>query len=175
MTIERVVAGRRNLEIWHGEAVDWDHDQSERTVDLVLTNPYGPLPAALATTPMLLHQWEYRKHETERFAGIPQGSLELIGKWNDSRECFWGANLEVVVPVDLAEFKPEPGGWYPLPMVTRLLQTYAQPGMTIWDGFMGRGTVAKACRELDLHYIGVERLQTHVDLALDYLGLRRAP
>lgn len=163
------------ITIYHGEADDWAGDE---TIDLVLTNPYGPMPhgrpTGLCQTPMILHQWEYRKHETERWAGIPQGSLELIGRWNDNRECFWGVNLPDVIPVDVAAFKPEPGGWYPLELPKRLLQTYATPGMTIWDGFMGRGTIAKACRELGLNYIGVEQLRAHVDLALDYLELKAA-
>lgn len=164
--------GRRNVELWHGDAADWAQRDGLLRPDLVFTNPYGPMPTALAGLPMILHQWSYRKHEAERFAHIPQGALDLIGTWNDDRESFWGANLEETIAVDVAEFRPEPGGWYPLELPTRLLQTYARPGQTIWDGFMGRGTVAKACRALGLNYVGVEQLRAHVDLALDYLELK---
>jgi hypothetical protein len=165
--IERVYS-RDGITIYQGDADEWPGDEK---IDLVLTNPYGPMPARLRETPMILHQWGYRKHEAERLAGIPIGSLQLIGTWNSDRESFWAANMEARA-VDLQRFKPVAGGWYPEELPRILLRAFACKGWTIWDGFMGRGTVGKAARELGMKYVGVEQRQAHVDLALDYLELR---
>lgn len=158
------------LRIYRGEAVDLPDDVTAMSVDLVLTNPYGPLPPALHSKPMLIHQWRHRKAEAERWCG---NALAEISGWNDDREVFWCANLGAVIPVDLHDLRPEPPGWYPLDLPLRLLRAYGSPGITVWDGFMGRGTVARACRELGMQYIGVERLQQHLDIAFDYLGVPR--
>lgn len=166
MSARLVIAGD-GVRVYHGKAEDWDGGES---IDLVFTNPYGPMPAALRDTPALYHQWVHRKPELERWVG--RGDLELVGTWNDGREAFWCANLPCI-PVDVSEFRPEHGGWYPLELVRRLLAVYGQPGMTIFDGFMGRGTVGKVARELGMNYVGVEELAAHLGLAVEYLGIER--
>lgn len=153
--------------IYHGDAVAWPAAES---IDLVLTNPYGFLPPALRKTPMILHQWAHRKHDAERWAGLMPGELQLIGAWNDGRECFWAANMDAI-PVDVSRFRPEPGGWYPLELPLQLLEVYAKKGQTVWDGFMGRGTVALAAYLRGCKYVGVEQLAAHLAIAHDYLTL----
>lgn len=153
--------------IYHGDADQWPGHES---IDLVLTNPYGPMPAALRHTPMLIHQWAHRKGEAARWVGIDVDELQLVGAWNDGRECFWAANM-AAVPVDVAEFRPAPGGWYPLELPLRLLSAYARKGQTVWDGFMGRGTIGVAAELLGLKYVGIEQLEAHLAIARDFLNL----
>ncbi len=172
MKIERVYQSE-DLSIYHGNAEDWP---GEEDVDLVLTNPYGPLPASLARTPMLVHQWEYNRGVLQRWIGGAE--LSLVSAWNNGRECFWSANMPPL-EVDLSDLRPEDGGWYPLELPLRLLRAaeshlgydmFERP-TRVWDGFMGRGTVAKACRELGLRYVGVEQLGVHIDIAVKYLEI----
>lgn len=154
------------ITIYQGDAEDWPGHES---IDLVLTNPYGPMPRSLIRKPMVIHQWCHRKHEAELWS---RNELRHeIGKWNDDRECFWGNAHVMPFILQLGEFRPEPGGWYPEDLVRILLATFTKPGQTIWDGFMGRGTIAKICREQGLNYVGVEQLPKHITLAREYLGV----
>lgn len=172
-----------HLKIYHGRAEDWQGDEQ---VDLVFTNPYGPLPRQLAGVPMILHQWVHRSDELAKWVGVDEGDLQLLGKWNRDREAFWCLNM-APFPVKIAQFSPEPGGWYPPWMVDEILGQYwarrqgwtdeaykARNGrpFTIWDGFMGRGTLARILRARDFRtvFVGVEELGAHIDLAAEYLA-----
>ncbi len=160
-----------DVTIYHGDAHEWDGPEQ---IDLVLTNPYGPLPHALHATPQIVHQWTHRKHELQRWIGGAE--LTLLSEWNRGREAFWGANgirNTIAASVTLEDLSPEPGGWYPLELPLRLLQVFGRPGMTVFDGFMGRGTVGKAALSLGMKYVGVEQLASHISLALDYLEVPR--
>lgn len=156
-----------SLTLYQGEAADYPGPAP----DLILTNPYGPM--GLRATPALLHQWVHRQGELERWTG--RQDLQLVGTWNDGREAFWASGM-AARPVDLSDLRPEPGGWYPEALVNRLLAAYAPAiGSTVWDGFMGRGTVAQVARARGLRYIGIERLAAHLRLAQAYLGLADLP
>lgn len=161
----RCVVQTPDVIIYHGKAEQW---QGKEKIDLVLTNPYGPMPPNLIDHPMVIHQWVHRKAEAMRWS--LNTLRHCVGTWNGGREAFWSGNMPEQV-VDISEFVPEPGGWYPEAMVRRLLTAFAVEGQTVWDGFMGRGTVAKICREMGLKYVGVEELSAHVALALDYLEI----
>lgn len=148
-------------------------------VDLVLTNPYGRLPAWARTKPMLVHQWRHRKAELARWCGLHPDQLAEVSGWNDDREVFWCVNMPVP-KVNLHHLRPEDDGWYPLELPLRLLNRFGahwlasrttERPMVVWDGFMGRGTVAQACRILGHRYIGVERLPEHIAIARTYLKL----
>lgn len=163
----RIVHGDKDITLYLGRAEEWKNDE---WVDLVLTNPYGPMPTGLEKTPAIIHQWGHRKKDAVLWSHM---SLPfLLGRWNDERECFWG-NQYLINPrqIDIRRFRPEPGGWYPEDLVRQLLTEFAQPGWTIWDGFMGRGTVGKIAREMGMKYIGINELSDHMDLALNYLEL----
>lgn len=157
--------------IYHGEAVDWP---GAEPIDLVLTNPYGPLPRSLEGKPMLLHQWAHRRSELASWACVPESALQLVGSWNDDRECFWALNMPPLGGKTLGAmrgFRPEPGGWYPLELPVLLLEMFGRAGDVVWDGFMGRGTVGLAAYLRGMRYVGVEQLESHITLARDYLLL----
>lgn len=177
------VAGAQ-LRIYHGRAEDWEGGEK---IDLVFTNPYGPLPRSLAGKPMIVHQWCHRTEELARWCHVAESDLGLLSKWNGGREAFYAVNLEHF-PVDVERFKPEPGGWYPPDLVAIMLGQFwmyrwydpakeeerRSAGFIIWDGFMGRGTIAREVimRGGLVDYVGVEELSQHIDLSLAYLGLR---
>ena len=164
----KLVLDTPDIRIYHGLAEDW---RGPEQIDFVFTNPYGPLPVSLFRKPMIIHQWVHRKNEAEHWCGNRLDTL--IGLWNDGREAFWAANLPDAHPLALAKFKPEPGGWYPEELVWRIFDAHIERGQTVWDGFMGRGTIAKIARYLKSPYVGVEQLAKHIDIAKDYLGLTK--
>lgn len=185
LVVDARAAGAR-IRIYHGRAEHW---AGAEKVDLVFTNPYGDLPESLRETPMIIHQWVHRRDELARWVGVDESRLRLLGKWNGGREAFWAVNLEPF-PLDIEKYRPEPGGWYPPDMVAVILSAFWMHkfvtteeleerradgrSFTIWDGFMGRGTLAREViqRWGLFDYVGMEELSKHVDLALDYLKLR---
>ena len=163
-----LVVETKDIKIYQGEAKDW---LGFEPIDLVFTNPYGPLPRSLYGHPMVIHQWVHRRKEAEEWTG--NKLTHHIGIWNRNKEAFWSANI---LPkdrhfVDIGEFVPEQPGWYPEAMVRRLLKMYGRDGWTIWDGFMGRGTVGKVAVELGMKYVGIERLSSHITIAREYLNV----
>ena len=161
------------MTLYLGDAADWPGRYLiPEHVDLILTNPYGPLPIALNGFPLIAHQWRHRKAEAEIWCHT--ALTHEVGRWNQGREAFWSANLPddlAAKTVDLSAYAPEPGGWYPEQLVRDLLTVFAKPGMTIFDGFMGRGTVGKIAVEMGMRYIGVEQLESHLALARLYLNV----
>lgn len=156
-----------HFKIYHGNAADWSPVEH---VDLVFTNPYGPMPTELTDTPAIIHQWDHRKADAERWSGMSLGVR--IGRWNRDKESFWVNDaMRGVSMINVSQFVPEEEGWYPIEMVRRILSAYALPGQVVWDGFMGRGTIAKVCREMGLKYIGIEQLEKHIDIATKYLEI----
>jgi hypothetical protein len=154
-----------SLVIYQGEAIDWP---GEEHIDLVFTNPYGPLPTSLHGHPMVIHQWVHNHRQAELWCG--NRLKHCVGLWNRNREAFW-STITQHLSVDIAAFVPEEAGWYPEEMVRRLLTVFGRPGFTVWDGFMGRGTIGKITLEYGMSYVGIERLSAHVALALDYLEI----
>lgn len=162
----KLVVDTLDLRVYEGNAEDWAMAEH---IDLVFTNPYGYLPKALWRHPMIIHQWRHRRDQAEEWCG---NVLDFqVSAWNNDREVFWAANIEMPTTLELRNYHPEPGGWYPEELVRDVLGRYASRGQTIWDGFMGRGTIAKICREQGLYYVGVEQLPAHIALAKTYLGL----
>ena len=45
----------------------------------------------------------------------------------------------------------------PLAACEYFLKTYTNPGMVVFDPFMGSGTTGVACKELGRHFIGIEK------------------
>jgi hypothetical protein len=164
--MNRLVVQTTSLRIYEGTAEDWNGDEQ---IDFVFTNPYGYLPKSLWKHPMIIHQWVHRQAEAECWCG---NRLEnLVSLWNRDQEAFWCANIDDVFPLNLREYAPVSPGWYPEPLVRQVFDAYLHPGMTVWDGFMGRGTIAKIAREYGVSYVGVEMLPQHIAIASAYLNL----
>lgn len=149
-----------------GNAADW-----RGRADLVLTNPYARLPGCLHGVPTLISNFTERKVHCEAWVGAP---LHEIGAWGRGlRNRIWSANLDPV-RMDLTDLEEEefaPGrGWFPLDLPRRLLAVYGRPGITVWDGFCGRGTVGKACLEMGMSFVGIDRDPERVNLAKAYIG-----
>jgi hypothetical protein len=160
------VVQTKDITIYQGDAQDWD---AREHIDIVITNPYGPLPLSLRHHPMVIHQWIHRKREAEQWCRNPL--RHLISKWNHEKEAFWSANMEQKILMHLDDYVPEQQGWYPLAMALQIVKVFGRPGMTIWDGFMGRGTIGRAAVSLGMKYVGVEQLPHHITLAREYLDV----
>src|SRR6266540_6717737 len=119
--------------------------------DLVLSNIYGPLPKSLSHTPAIVTQFAKRLPQGLEWTGRP---VQFVSFWNDLREAAWTIDLPRK-DCDLNDLHPD-GDFFPLELPLRLLQTFAKPGMTILDPYMGRGTVGKACEMLGMNFIGLD-------------------
>lgn len=135
--------------------------------DIILTNPYGGIPDHLKHKPMLIADFIERKERNERRTG---NVLRQVSSWDKGRCAVWCANMDYP-DVDLRKLKPEKEGWFPLELPLWLLTPIAREGMTIWDGYMGRGTTGKACQKLGLNFIGGDIREDRVQLAREYLGV----
>lgn len=147
-------------------------------IDIVCTNPYGHLPKNLLGLPTIISLYMARNDERDRRATAWLGGAELkfISKWGEGgRNSIYVANL----PAMKADFShlvedhtdaPAHEGWFPLELPMTLLQHYARAGMVVWDGFMGRGTTGRACRELNMGFVGIDKEQWRVDYARTYVG-----
>jgi hypothetical protein len=159
-----------NLELWHGHAADYEG----RRPDLIFTNPQAWLPKTFSGVPMLLHQRLCRKRALARWAHVHERDLHLISLWNNGREAFWTVNIEVPCWVELGRYVPDPPGRWPLGLADSLLEVYGTVGGLLWDGFMGRGTGAKAALGAGMYYVGIECRSEAIELARAYLHLAPA-
>lgn len=160
-----------SVKLEQGDASAWVGE-----ADMVLTNPYAPLPMAAVGLPMLITHFSNRKTRCEDYVNA---ELFEIGRWgNGLTHSVWVANTPAfkVEVSDLVEEEFEPGrGWFPPELPLRLLREYAVKGSTILDPFMGRGTVGKACQQLGLNFIGIDRDPARVEIAREYLGCSPSP
>ncbi len=158
------------FEISVGDASNW----TGSAIDLVLTNPYAPLPQCLWGVPTIVRLFEGKGSRQARAEGWIGRPLTQIGKWGKgSNNTVYVAGLPVrkIKIAGMMEAPFEPGrGWFPLDLPVHLLTTYARPGWTVWDGFMGRGTVGKACQQLGLGFVGLDIQPDRVALARRYLA-----
>lgn len=145
--------------------------------DFVFTNPYAPLPRQLLGKPSIINLYEgkgSRKAICED-KWMPGTELIKISTWGAGQHnTIYIANLGMQA-IDLTGYEEshwcsEAGkGWFPLAMCGELLRLYARAGMTVFDGFMGRGTVGKACLSLGMNFVGVDIDPERVALARRYL------
>lgn len=144
-----------------------DSSEFKGDADLVLTNPYAPLPKQLQDKPMLICDFTDRHKLAEERCGT---KLYELSPWYGGRNTIWVGNAPVK-NINLRDLNPElKDGWFPLDLPLRLLTQYARPGMTIWDGFMGRGTTGLACRLLGLKFIGIDKDASRVHDAQRYIN-----
>lgn len=154
------------MTVQHGDASLW-----QGKADLIFTHPYAMLPHCLRGVPAIINVYGDKKAKAEEWVGA---ELQWIGNWGrELKNSVFVAHLPLTM-IDLSDLVEEeftPGrGWFPLDLPMRLLGIYAPPTITVWDGFCGRGTVGKACQQLGLSYIGIDKNLERVELAREYLG-----
>jgi hypothetical protein len=161
-----------DVTLYHGMAADYDGPRP----DLILTNPYGPLPASVVGVPMLLHQWWFGLGQLVEWTGVGRHRFSPVGLWSEGREVVWAANIPPgeVSLVELRDLVPTPEGWWPLELPTRLLAAYGWPGALVLDLFCGRATGGRAARAAGMRYLGVDLLEAHLAEAVRYLEGRDA-
>lgn len=175
----RLVVDGDWTKLFHGDAADYAGPEP----DLVMTNPYGPIPRSLCDKPMFVSHDVTKRDRLELMLGV---ELKEIGQWNldapGKPQAVWVANMRPR-QVDLgdlsAEIFGEGFGWWPLDLPLRLLEAYGwncndtdgcTPIPTVLDPFMGRGTVGRACQLFGLGFVGVDIDSDRVQTARRYLG-----
>ncbi len=149
----------------------WGH------ADVVFTHPYGPIPSCLHGKPTILNLCEGsedRRWIAQEWVNAPLKRIGIWGRGHDNAVYVAHLPKRRVDIFDLIEEEIAPRrGWMPLELPLRLLRAFddiIKPGMIVWDGFCGRGTIGKACREFGLDYIGLDIDNSRVKMAQDYLG-----
>lgn len=155
------------LRLGLGDSVNYTGD-----ADLVFSHLYGPLPKQLIGKPAIVNLYGNKKSRAEEWVGC---ELHEVGKWAKGTNTIYVANLpptEVIIE-DLVEDEFAPGrGWFPEELVRRLMQEGFCRGEheTIFDGFMGRGTVGRWCMTWGKTFVGIDRDPARVQTAREYLG-----
>lgn len=156
-----------NLKIGLGDSINYGGD-----ADLVFSHLYGPIPPQLIGKPAIVNLFGNKKERAEQWV---DAELHEVSKWASGlTNTIYVANI--VRPsldlTDLIEDKFEPGrGWFPEELVNRLLLNISLPdNVTVFDGFMGRGTVGKVALERGMKFVGIDRDPKRVALAMEYLG-----
>jgi hypothetical protein len=159
------VVDRPGLKLGLGNSQTFDGD-----ADLVFTHPYCILPKCLKGKPAIINIVTQKKAMAEAWVGA---ELVEVTTWGGKvQNTVYVANMEPVEVdcTDLVEDEFQPRrGWFPLELPLRLLRAFRASG-TIWDGFMGRATIGRACEALGLGYIGIDMNPERVAIAREYLG-----
>lgn len=147
-----------------------DASKSDADADLVFCHPYATLPPQLIGKPSIINLCGKKKQIAQEWVGT---DLWEISKWGRVPNTLYVANLPVeeIDLTDLIEDEIEPGnGFMPLELPLRVLRVYGRSGLTVWDGFMGRGTIGKACQMLGMNYVGIDIDPKRFEIAREYLA-----
>lgn len=157
------------LRLGLGDSVNYTGD-----ADLVFSHLYGPLPHQLVGKPAIVNVFGNKREAAERWCGA---ELHEVSKWGRGlTNTVYAANVALAEPcglTDLEEDEFAPGrGWFPEALVNRLLcyVPFPKGEITVFDGFMGRGTVGKVARQRVMSFVGIDRDPARVVIAKEYLG-----
>lgn len=160
------VVDRTGLRLGLGDSVNYTGQ-----ADLVFTHPYGPLPPQLVGRPMIINLYGDKRAAAERWCGA---QLHEISKWGRGlTNTVYSANgVMHVARRDLTDLVEDDIGWFPEELVRRLLtRNVAGSSRTVFDGFMGRGTVGKIAREYGWDFVGIDKSAERVALTREYLNV----
>jgi hypothetical protein len=147
-----------------------DASHSDDCADLVFTDIYAPLPRQLVGIPAIINVVG-KKPDAEEWVG---SRLDRVSEWGRRVNNTICVSNQCVIEVDLTDMIEDeitPGvGFMPLELPLRVLRLYGSPGITVWDGFMGRGTIGKAALSLGMNYIGIDNDPDRVKMAREYIG-----
>lgn len=159
------------LRLGLGDSVNYEGD-----ADLVFSHLYGPLPKQLIGKPAIINLYGNKKAKAEEWCGA---ELFEVSKWAKGlTNTVYVANTQLPCPVDLTdlvedEFAPN-RGWFPLELCIRMIAAVGDGTMPVgdrvFDGFMGRGTVGRACQHFGIGFVGVDRDPERMAIAREYLG-----
>jgi hypothetical protein len=164
------VVDQPGLRLGLGDSVNYTGD-----ANLVFTHIYGPLPKQLIGKPAIINVFGNKKAKAEEWCGA---ELHEVSKWAKGlTNTIYTANW-TMEPRDLTQMVEDelsPGrGWFPVVLTDELLKAFFSRGefetRTVFDGFMGRGTVAMSCRALDCDFVGIDRDPERIVIAKEYLG-----
>jgi hypothetical protein len=159
------VVDRPGLRLGLGDSVNYTGD-----ADLVFSHVYGPLPKQLIGKPAIINVYGNKKARAEEWCGT---ELYEVSKWAKGlTNTIYVANLSLP-PIDLSCFVEDefaPGrGWFPESLCQSILTWIDNKG-TVFDGFMGRGTVGKVAMKYGLSFVGIDRDPARVQIAKEYLN-----
>jgi hypothetical protein len=156
-----------NIRLGLGDSVNYDGD-----ADLVFSHVYGPLPPQLIGKPAIVNVYGNKKAKAEEWVGA---ELHELGKWatGHTNTVYVANMLPWECPIgDLIEeeFVPRKG-WMPLALPLTILEGVRGHSVrTVFDGFMGRGTIGRAAVQMGLRFVGIDREPERVAMAREYLG-----
>lgn len=158
------------LRLGLGDSINYTGD-----ADLVFSHLYGPLPKQLIGKPAIINLFGNKKAKAEEWCGA---QLHEVSKWakgltNTIYVANWGLGRRDLTTLVEDEFAPN-RGWFPQALTDELLLAFLQErgvaGITVFDGFMGRGTVGKSCADFDCAFVGIDHNPERVQIAREYLG-----
>lgn len=162
MSIEWVV-DKPGVKLGIGNATD-----CEEGADLVFTHPYAPLPSHLLGKPAIINTYGFKNPQVSKWVGA---HIMKVSKWStNNMNCIYVANHEPVPSINLTGIIEVPPGWFPEELVSRMLDFFPN-ATSVWDGFMGRGTVGKVALARGMSFVGVDKNPDRVKLAREYLGV----
>ena len=139
-------------------------------VSLLLTNPYAPIVierALKADVPCICHVISAHDFYREN-AFVDYGPL-FEGKGPPDQRLFVKGLPEI--PLDVGGFSVTEDGFWPEAFPLLVLSEWARSHDTVFDPFMGRGTTGKACQQLGLNFIGIDKREGRVEMARRYLDV----
>ncbi|MEI6070085.1 MAG: site-specific DNA-methyltransferase [Methylococcaceae bacterium] len=112
----------------------------------------------------------YNPQKTTGDSYIRSGSASCMRHTNQMRASIT-VNTGKYYPHSVQKFKRDPvrkqhPTQKPLALCSWLINTYSNPGDTVFDGFMGSGSTGVAALKLNRRFIGVELDQTYFDTAV---------
>ncbi|MEI9804091.1 MAG: DNA methyltransferase [Pseudolabrys sp.] len=168
MLIDWVVE-RPGLRLGLGDSVNYEGD-----ADLAFSHLYGPLPRQLVGKPAIINVFGNKKTRAEEWCGA---ELHEVSKWGRGlTNTIYVANMPHIPQHDLRDLVEDDfgasRGWFPDELCEVLLigQPALKYGGSVFDGFMGRGTVGMICQRLKTDFVGIDRDPVRVQMAREYLG-----
>lgn len=127
------------------------------------TPKYYPIKESRKGAGLSRTKYKYTPSNTGKRQGM--GGMEM-------KHANHNGNNELRYPSSVQKFNCEVGlhpTQKPLRMFEYLVKTYTDEGDTVLDPFLGSGTTALACKNLNRHYIGIEINPNYVKIARERL------
>jgi hypothetical protein len=163
------VVDKPGIKLGLGDSVEYTGD-----ADLVFTHIYGPLPKQLIGKPAIINVYGNRKAKAEQWCGA---ELHEVSKWaRGLTNTIYVANIprpEIDLTA-LVEDELRPGrGWFPeilAAWMIYLCRDAVPMNGIVFDGFMGRGTVARGVT-YGQTFVGIDRDPERIAIAREYLNV----